>query len=127
VSLVVDDFAAHGTIVEKYDVRRRSSDLGAGLRFGYTSNEAGFGWTNAAVLDLLAGLTRARRAGLRLSECGLWVYRRLSEQDLCPPRRTADRLQSSINPQSAILNPQSKDVLERELEVPHRILSAVRR
>jgi alpha,alpha-trehalase len=58
VSLVVDDFAAHGTIVEKYDVRRRSSDLGAGLRFGYTSNEVGFGWTNAAVLDLLAGLRR---------------------------------------------------------------------
>ena len=68
VSLVVDDFAAHGTIVEKYDVRRRSSDLGAGLRFGYSSNEVGFGWTNAAILDLLAGLTRrqhqpARRFG----------------------------------------------------------------
>jgi hypothetical protein len=64
VSLVVDDFDAHGTIVEKYDVRRRSSDLGAGLRFGYTSNEVGFGWTNAAVLDLLAGLNRARRSAL---------------------------------------------------------------
>jgi len=62
VSLVVDDFDAHGTIVEKYDVRRRSSDLGSGLRFGYTSNEVGFGWTNAAVLDLLAGLGRSRRA-----------------------------------------------------------------
>jgi alpha,alpha-trehalase len=62
VSLVVDDFDAHGTIVEKYDVRRRSSDLGSGLRFGYTSNEVGFGWTNAAVLDLLAGLSRTRRA-----------------------------------------------------------------
>ena len=61
VSLVADDFDAHGTIVEKYDVRRRSSDLGAGLRFGYTSNEAGFGWTNAAVLDLLAGLNRVQR------------------------------------------------------------------
>jgi alpha,alpha-trehalase len=61
VSLVVDDFDAHGTIVEKYDVRRRSSDLGSGLRFGYTSNEVGFGWTNAAVLDLLAGLSRSRR------------------------------------------------------------------
>src|SRR5919198_119499 len=60
VSLVVDDFAAHGTIVEKYDVRRRSSDLGAGLRFGYSSNEVGFGWTNAAVLDLLAGLNAPR-------------------------------------------------------------------
>jgi alpha,alpha-trehalase len=62
VSLVVDDFDAHGTIVEKYDVRRRSSDLGSGLRFGYTSNEVGFGWTNAAVLDLLAGIGRSRRA-----------------------------------------------------------------
>jgi alpha,alpha-trehalase len=60
VSLVVDDFVIHGTIVEKYDVLRRSSDLGGGLRFGYTSNEVGFGWTNAAVLDLLAGLTRRR-------------------------------------------------------------------
>ena len=59
LSLVVDDFIAHGTIVEKYDVRRRSSDLAAGLKFGYTSNEIGFGWTNAAVLELLAGLNRA--------------------------------------------------------------------
>jgi alpha,alpha-trehalase len=58
VSLVRDDFAAHGTIVEKYDVRRRSSDLAAGLRFGYTSNEVGFGWTNAVVLELSAGLIR---------------------------------------------------------------------
>jgi len=62
VSLVVDEFAAHGTIVEKYDVQRRSSDLGAGLRFGYTSNEVGFGWTNSTVLELLAGLNRRQRA-----------------------------------------------------------------
>ena len=70
VSLVVDDFGAHGTIVEKYDLVRRSSDLGAGLRFGYTSNEVGFGWTNAAVLDLLAGLNAPRgraRGGAALS------------------------------------------------------------
>ena len=60
VSLVVEDFDAHGTIVEKYDVRRRSSDLGAGLRFGYTSNEVGFGWTNGVVLELLAGLMQTR-------------------------------------------------------------------
>jgi alpha,alpha-trehalase len=58
--LVEEDFAAHGTIVEKYDVRRRSSDLAAGLKFGYTSNEVGFGWTNAAVLELSAGLNRRR-------------------------------------------------------------------
>jgi alpha,alpha-trehalase len=60
VSLVVQDFGAHGVIVEKYDVQRRSSDLAAGLRFGYSSNEVGFGWTNAAVVDLLTGLGRRR-------------------------------------------------------------------
>jgi hypothetical protein len=47
VSLVVEDFDAHGTIVEKYDVRRRSSDLTQALRFEYTSIEIGLGWTNA--------------------------------------------------------------------------------
>jgi alpha,alpha-trehalase len=56
VSLVIQEFDAHGTIVEKYDVKKRTSDLGAGIKFGYSSNQAGFGWTNAAVLELLAGL-----------------------------------------------------------------------
>ena len=28
----------------------------AGIRFGYSANQVGFGWTNAAVLELLAGL-----------------------------------------------------------------------
>jgi alpha,alpha-trehalase len=59
VNLVVRDFDAHGTIVEKYDVQRGASDLAEGLRFGYTTNEIGFGWTNAAFLDLLAGLKGA--------------------------------------------------------------------
>ncbi len=70
VSMVIDDFAAHGTIVEKYDVRRRSSDLGAGLKFGYTSNEVGFGWTNAAVVELLAGLEQqaGRQGGGRAAK-----------------------------------------------------------
>jgi len=67
VSLVVDDFTARGTIVEKYDVQRRSSDLAGGLKFGYTSNEVGFGWTNAAIVELLAGLNR-RQAPPRAAE-----------------------------------------------------------
>jgi len=62
VSLVVDDFTARGTIVEKYDVQRRSSDLAGALKFGYTSNEVGFGWTNAAIVELLAGLNRRQAA-----------------------------------------------------------------
>ena len=56
LSLVAKEFQEHGTIVEKYDVRRRESDVSSGIRFGYSSNEIGFGWTNAAFLDLLAGV-----------------------------------------------------------------------
>ena len=63
VSLVIQEFDAHGTIVEKYDVQRRTSDIAAGIRFGYSSNEVGFGWTNAAVLDLLAGLSSGKKTG----------------------------------------------------------------
>jgi alpha,alpha-trehalase len=58
VSLVTQDFEARHAIVEKYDVQRQSSDLASGLKFGYTTNEVGFGWTNAAILELLAGLAR---------------------------------------------------------------------
>jgi alpha,alpha-trehalase len=59
LATVVKEFEEHGGIVEKYDVQRRESDVSAGLRFGYTSNEVGFGWTNAAFLDLLAELSGA--------------------------------------------------------------------
>jgi alpha,alpha-trehalase len=62
LSLVLKDFVEHNTIVEKYDVERRTSSLGAGLRFGYTSNEIGFGWTNAAFTELYAQLPPARRS-----------------------------------------------------------------
>ena len=56
VSLVAKEFDEHGTIVEKYDVRRRESDVAADIKFGYSANQIGFGWTNGAVLDLLAGM-----------------------------------------------------------------------
>ena len=56
VSLVAKEFDEHGTIVEKYDVRRRESDVAADIKFGYSANQVGFGWTNGAVLDLLAGM-----------------------------------------------------------------------
>src|SRR5262249_19345443 len=54
VALVAKEFQEHGTIVEKYDVRRRESDVEAGIKFGYAANQVGFGWTNGVVLDLLA-------------------------------------------------------------------------
>ena len=61
VSLVAKEFDEHGTIVEKYDVRRRESDVAADIRFGYSANQIGFGRTNAAVLDLLAGMRLSTR------------------------------------------------------------------
>ncbi|HYE15259.1 MAG TPA: trehalase family glycosidase, partial [Pyrinomonadaceae bacterium] len=61
LSLVLKEFVEHNTIVEKYDVERRTSTLGAGLRFGYTSNEIGFGWTNAAFTELYARLPANER------------------------------------------------------------------
>ena len=56
IALVAKEFGEHGTIVEKYDVERRESDVAAGIRFGYSANQIGFGWTNASVLVLLADL-----------------------------------------------------------------------
>jgi alpha,alpha-trehalase len=56
IGLVAKEFQEHGTIVEKYDMRRRESDVEAGITFGYSANQIGFGWTNGVVLDLLAGL-----------------------------------------------------------------------
>lgn len=66
ISLVLKEFLEHGAIFEKYDVVRRESDVAAGLRFGYTANEIGFGWTNAAVVELLAELPPAERSKVRL-------------------------------------------------------------
>jgi len=60
VSLVTKEFEEHGTIVEKYDVRRRESDVAADIKFGYSANQVGFGWTNGAVLDLLAGMAASK-------------------------------------------------------------------
>jgi alpha,alpha-trehalase len=54
LSMLVEDFERRGTLVEKYDVERRSADLGRQLAFGYTTNEVGFGWTNGVALELLA-------------------------------------------------------------------------
>jgi alpha,alpha-trehalase len=62
LSMVLKEFVEHHKIVEKYDVERRESDVSAGLRFGYTSNEIGFGWTNAAFVELYAGMSPAARA-----------------------------------------------------------------
>ena len=60
--MVLKDFAEHGTTKEKYDVVAGKSELAAGLRFGYTSNEVGFGWTNAAFVLFAEELKNGRPA-----------------------------------------------------------------
>ncbi|HYP00026.1 MAG TPA: trehalase family glycosidase [Pyrinomonadaceae bacterium] len=72
LSLVVKEFVEHNTIVEKYDVVSRRSQLGDGLKFGYKSNEIGFGWTNAAFVELYAALPATEKARvLRLDGVGV--------------------------------------------------------
>jgi alpha,alpha-trehalase len=56
LSMVLKEFIEHNGIVEKYDVERRESDVSSGIKFGYTANQIGFGWTNGAFVDLYAEL-----------------------------------------------------------------------
>jgi alpha,alpha-trehalase len=65
VSTVLSGFIEHGAIFEKYDVMNGRADVAAGLRFGYTSNEIGFGWTNAAVLEIWNQLSELGRRRAR--------------------------------------------------------------
>ncbi len=64
LSLVLQEFLKHGTIVEKYDVVRRTTELSSEVHFGYRSNEAGFGWTNAAFTNLYDALAPGERQKL---------------------------------------------------------------
>jgi alpha,alpha-trehalase len=56
LSTVAENFRRDGTIKEKYNVVTRSSE--AHVELGYEMNVVGFGWTNAAFLELLHGLPR---------------------------------------------------------------------
>jgi alpha,alpha-trehalase len=54
LSMVAENFRRDGNIREKYNVVTRSSE--AHVELGYPMNVVGFGWTNAAFLELLHGL-----------------------------------------------------------------------
>jgi alpha,alpha-trehalase len=56
ISLVAREFKEHGTILEKYNVVEFNSDTTTKINFGYSSNEIGFGWTNAVFIELLSYL-----------------------------------------------------------------------
>jgi alpha,alpha-trehalase len=61
LSLVRDEYLKRGTMVEKYDVVRRTAEVSGGIRFGYRSNETGFGWTNAVFTALFDELDLSKR------------------------------------------------------------------
>ena len=56
LSTVAENFRRDGNIREKYNVVTRSSE--AHVELGYEMNVVGFGWTNAAFLELLQGLPK---------------------------------------------------------------------
>lgn len=58
LSTVLDNFRRDKTTREKYNVVRRSSETKAAV--GYAANVIGFGWTNAAFLELLHALPREK-------------------------------------------------------------------
>ena len=89
ISLVFKEFLEHGAIFEKYDVVRRESDVAAGLRFGYAANEIGFGWTNAAVLELFSELPASERPNVRCLD-GVGIGR--GSRRRCAPGERADTM-----------------------------------
>jgi alpha,alpha-trehalase len=56
LSTVAENFRRDGNIREKYNVVTRSSE--AHVQLGYNINVVGFGWTNAAFLELLHNLPK---------------------------------------------------------------------
>ena len=56
LSTVIENFQRDGTIREKYNVVTRSSE--SQVEVGYQANVVGFGWTNAAFLELLNALPK---------------------------------------------------------------------
>ncbi len=57
LSLVRREFLRQGYIVEKYDVVAGGSNVSANIHYGYSANQAGFGWTNAVFTRLYDELT----------------------------------------------------------------------
>jgi alpha,alpha-trehalase len=66
LSMVADNFRRDGNIREKYNVVTRSSE--ARVELGYQMNVVGFGWTNAAFLELLHALPHATAERLAREE-----------------------------------------------------------
>jgi alpha,alpha-trehalase len=68
VSTVLENFARDGTIREKYNVVTGSSE--SQVEVGYQANVIGFGWTNAAFLELLQALPKTAVEALEKNASG---------------------------------------------------------
>src|SRR3712207_5906894 len=75
LSMVLKEFVEHHTVVEKYDVRQRKSEVDEGIQYGYLSNERGFGWTNAVFERLYDELPKSEKEQ---------IYQRSIEFELIP-------------------------------------------
>jgi alpha,alpha-trehalase len=66
LSMVMENFQRDGTIREKYDAVKRSSETQ--VTAGYHMNIVGFGWTNGVFLVLLHDLPQGARARLETNQ-----------------------------------------------------------
>jgi alpha,alpha-trehalase len=64
LTMVTSEYEKHGAIVEKYDVIHARANLGHEILFGYRTNEAGFGWTNAVYTALFDELPLSEQHAL---------------------------------------------------------------
>ncbi len=74
LGLVLREYRRQGYIVEKYDVVNGGSNVSSRIHFGYSANQAGFGWTNAVFTRLYDELTPAdqkKLLGAERPESGL--------------------------------------------------------
>lgn len=58
INTVAQDFQARHSIFEKYDALNSADNVSKKIKYGYSSNEIGFGWTNGVFLELLNTLNR---------------------------------------------------------------------
>ena len=56
LSLIRDEYKSKGFIVEKYDVVHVGKGVSSQIKFGYRTNEVGFGWTNTSFTALYDAL-----------------------------------------------------------------------
>jgi alpha,alpha-trehalase len=64
LQLVDKEYRTQGFIVEKYDVVSGGSNVAQNIHFGYSANQAGFGWTNAGFTHMFDELTKTDQASI---------------------------------------------------------------